>query len=473
MNLYVIYPEITVSVLALLLTVFDLLLPSEETRRSLGYTAILVLSVLAASLFWQYHITASPYFYQNMFYYDNYAIFFKQLFLLAVILTILFSLRYTESVKYKSEFYSMLLFALAGMMILASANDFLTMFIGLELMTISFYALTGFSMNDKKSSEAAIKYLIIGSLSTAVMLYGISLIYGTAHSFSFSAINGNPDIFSLLSIAGMMMVISAMFFKMSVIPFHMWAPDTYEGAPTPVTGLLAMGSKAAAISVFMRILFAAFWPAADYFLPILTVFAAVCMIGGNIAAMRQKNIKRMLAYSSIAQAGYMLVGICAASLQGIKGVLFYAFLYILANTGAFAVLTVVEFYKKGTDYDDFAGLSQSSPLLAMIMAVSLLSMAGIPPTAGFAGKLYLFMAAVEHGYLWLAFVGFIMSMLSVYYYLKVVRVMYSDIPDPINISISGSLRTAILISMTATVLFGIWPQYLSILTNLAAVTFLK
>lgn len=473
MNLYVIYPEITVLVLALALIIIDLLLPSEETRRPLGYITILVLSILAISLFWQYHLTISAYFYQGLFYYDNYAIFFKQLFLLAVILTVLFSLQYIDTMKYSSEFYSMILFALTGMMILASANDFLTFFIGLELMTISFYALSGFGLTNKKSSEAAIKYLIIGSLSTAVTLYGISLIYGTAHSFDFAVVCKNPEFFSALGIAGMMMITAGIFFKMSIIPFHMWAPDTYEGAPVPVTGLLAMGSKAAAIAVFMRILFEAFFPAADYFMPVLAVFSAICMIGGNIAAMKQKNIKRMLAYSSIAQAGYMMVGICAASPQGLKGVLFYAFLYVLANTGAFAVVTVVALEKKGTDYDQFTALSQSAPVLAMVMSVSLLSMAGIPPTAGFAGKLYLFMAVVEHGYLWLAFVGFIMSMLSVYYYLKVVRVMYTGKSDGSTITISGAVRAAVLISMTATVVFGVWPQYLSMLTDFAAITFLR
>ncbi|WP_196594315.1 NADH-quinone oxidoreductase subunit N [Pectinatus sottacetonis] len=473
MNLYVIYPEITVLLLALMITIIDLILPAAETRRSLGYISIMVLGGLFISLFYQYHIESSAYFYNHLFYFDNYAIFFKQLFLLAVILTILFSLDYAEKLRYSGEFYAMILFALIGMMVLASANDFLTMFIGLELMTVCFYALTGFKLDDKKSSEAGIKYLIIGSSSTAVTLYGISLIYGTAHSLSFSDITLGLSTFSLMGMAGMTMVVIGLFFKMSIIPFHMWAPDVYEGAPTPVTGLLAMGSKAAAIAVFIRILFVAFLHAANYFLPVLAVFSAICMIGGNIAAIKQKNIKRMLAYSSIAQAGYMMVGICAGSHQGMKAVMFYAFLYVLANVGAFAVLSVVDKQNKGTDYEHLSGLSQSAPVLAMVMAISLLSMAGIPPTAGFAGKLYLFTAVVEQGYLWLAFVGFIMSMISVYYYLKVVKVMYMGKPREKKIIISGSIRAVVLISAVATILFGIWPQYLSMVTNFASITFIR
>lgn len=474
MNLSVIYPEITVLVLALVLIIIDLLMPKKEPRRSLGYIAILVLTILAITLFGQYHLSSSPHFYQNLFYFDNYAIFFKQLFLLAVIITLLFSLHYSDQMECGSEFYFMVLFALIGMMVLASANDFLTMFVGLELMTISFYALTGFNLKSVKSSEAAIKYLIIGSSSTAVTLYGISLIYGSAHSLDFTIIAQTHSISSTLGITGMIMIIVGMFFKMSIIPFHMWAPDTYEGAPAPVTGLLAMGSKAAAIAVFMRILFTVFWPTSDYFLPVLAIFSAICMIFGNIAAIRQKDVKRMLAYSSIAQAGYMLVGFCTASPLGIKGVLFYAFLYVLANTGAFAVLTVIEQQRGSTNYAHLSGLSQSAPLLAMVMAISLLSMAGIPPTAGFAGKLYLFMSVIEQGYLWLAFIGFVMSMISVYYYLKVIKVMYIDSEENTNSSIvmNGAVRAAVLISVIGTILFGVWPQGLSVLTNLAAFTFL-
>ncbi|WP_196591044.1 NADH-quinone oxidoreductase subunit N [Pectinatus frisingensis] len=472
MNFYVIYPEIAVLVLALLLICADLILSAVETRRSLGYAAIMILGGLFISLFYQYHIDGSVYFYDNLFYFDNYAIFFKQLFLAAVVMTILFSLDYAEKLRYSGEYYAMVLFALIGMMVLASANDFLTMFVGLELMTISFYALAGFRLDDKKSAESGIKYLIIGSVSTAVTLYGISLLYGMAHSLDFSVIEKTFNVFSPLGVAGMAMIVAGMFFKMSVIPFHMWAPDVYEGAPTPVTGLLAMGSKAAAIAVFIRILFTAFLHITDYFMPVLAVFSAICMIGGNIAAIRQKNIKRMLAYSSIAQAGYMIVGICAATPQGIKSVMFYAFLYVLANVGAFAVLSVVDCQNNGTEYKNLSGLSQSAPVLAMVMAISLLSMGGIPPTAGFTGKLYLFTAVVESGYVWLAFIGFIMSMISVYYYLKVVRVMYQGSPDN-SITVSGSIRAVVLISAVATILFGIWPQYLSILTDFAAFTFLR
>lgn len=471
MNIYILYPEITVLLLTLLIVIMDLLLPVQETRRSLAYISVMVLGCLFISLFYQYHFGISPYFYNKMFYFDNYAIFFKQLFLLAVIFTIMLSLDYADDLRYSGEYYAMLLFSMLGMMVLASANDFVTMFIGLELMTISFYILAAFKNNDENSSEAGIKYLLMGSVATAVTLYGISLIYGAGHSLDFNVLAAETRFFVPLMLTGIVLLIIGMFFKLSIMPFHMWSPDVYEGAPTPITGLLAMGSKAAAIAVFIRILFVAFLHTANYFLPVLAVFAAICMIGGNIAAIKQKNIKRMLAYSSIAQVGYILVGFCAASPQGIKSVLFYVFLYIVANIGAFAVLTVVDKQNKGTDDKAIAGLSKSAPLLAMVMTISLLSMAGIPPTVGFVGKLYLFLAVVEQGYIWLAFIGFIMSMISVYYYLRVVKVMYIGKANNDYINVSAAIKITVIISMLTTLLLGIWPQYLSVLTNFAAISF--
>lgn len=475
MNFLALSTEISILVLALFVLAVDLLLPVKETRKSLAGITICGLLAILLFTFTQYHLGDSSSFYAGMFVVDNYAIFFKQLFIVAVIFTVLFAQDYAQSIlRFKGEFYSLLLFALLGMCIMSSADDFLTTFVGLELMTISFYILVGARMTSANSSEAAVKYLIIGAASSAVMLYGISLVYGMSGSILFADICCCPYLFYAAGIAGITMVMIGFFFKLSVIPFHMWSPDVYEGAPTPVSALLAMGSKAAGLAVFMRILYTAFPIMADYWLPIIAVLSAVCMIGGNVMAIRQKDLKRMLAYSSIAQAGYMLVGVVAADMPGMKAVLFYAMLYVFANVGAFAVLAVVDQQKGGTDKQRIAGLAGSAPILAAVMTISLLSMAGIPPTAGFAGKIYLFTAVVERGYLWLAFVGFVMSMISVYYYLLVTKAMYMEKnADGKPLFISGAVRASVLLSVLATIGIGVCPEKLAMLTNLAAQTFMR
>ena len=475
MNFLAISTEIGILVLALFVMAVDLILPKQETRKSVACITICGLIALLLYGFTQYHFDGSPYFYQNLSFVDNYAIFFKQLFIVAVLFTILFSQDYAQSLlRYRGEFYSLLLFALLGMCVLASANDFLTAFVGLELMTISFYILVGARMSSSNSSEAAVKYLVVGSASTAVMLYGISLVYGSTGSVLFEEICRNPHLLFATSIAGITMILIGFFFKLSVIPFHMWAPDVYQGAPTPVTALLAMGSKAAGLAVLMRVLYTAFPMMGGYWLPILAVLSAVCMIGGNVMAIKQKDLKRMLAYSSIAQAGYMMVGIVAADMPGMKAVLFYAMLYVFANVGAFAVLAVVDQQKGATDHRAVSGLAKSAPILAAVMTISLLSMAGIPPTAGFAGKIYLFTAVVERGYLWLAFVGFVMSMISVYYYLLVAKAMYlGEDRENTKIHISGAVRASVLLSVIATIAIGVCPEQLANITNIAAQTFMR
>ncbi len=469
MNLNVLYPEISILILALAMIVLDLLLPAKETRRCIGYIAISVIAVVFFSLFYQYNNFdgEAAYFYEGLFSLDNYAVFFKQLFLLGTGLTIAFSLNYMENLSHSGEFTAMILFATLGMMVLSSANDFITMFVGLELMAISFYALTGFNFSSKKSSEAGIKYLIIGSASTAVFLYGISLVYATAGSMEFVLIAKYLGNLPVIAIAGIVLLMVAIFFKMSVIPFHMWAPDVYEGAPAPITALLSMSSKAAVIAVFLRIFTVAFSDITAYLVPVIEIFSIICMVCGNIMAIKQRDIKRMLAYAAISQMGYILVGFCADNSWGIKGILFYLVIYAFSNIGAFTILTIVEKQHTAANYTTLSGLSKSSPFAAMIMTISLLSMAGIPPTAGFVGKLYLFMPALEAGHFVLVLIAFIMSMVSVYYYLNVVKVMYlGDNPHSIKTSVSTS--TVAALSVIATLVLGVYPQYLAILTDLVA-----
>ena len=479
MDFSAIRTEIEILMLLMGTLLMDLLLPKTASRRSVGYITAAGLVVIFASAVSLYHAGNSPTFFSGLFIADNYALFFKQMFLLAMLFAVLFSFDYVEKcLAYPGEFYALLLSSLLGMCVLASANDFLTAFVGLELMTISFYVMVGLRMDSAASSEAAVKYLVVGAGSTAVLLYGISLVYGAGGSLLFAEVCQNIHLFYAAGLVGAVLVLIGFFFKLSVIPFHMWTPDVYQGAPTPVTALLAMASKAAGIAVFMRILYTAFFVIAQYWLPLLSFFAALCMIGGNLMAIRQTDIKRMLAYSSVAQAGYMMVGMVAADYAGMKAVMIYAMLYVFANVGAFAVLTVIDASRGGTTHRHITGLAQSAPLLAAVMTVSLLSMAGIPPTAGFAGKIYIFTAAVEQGYLWLAFIGFAMSMISVYYYLLVAKAMYRDLtPEEEScaapLCIPFFLRLTLLVSVAVTLGIGICPEVLANVTNIAAQTFMR
>ncbi len=479
MDFWAISIEIAVTVLMLVTLIADLLLPKETDRRAIAFlTVIGLISVFVFSL-GQYHLSSSATFYMGLFIADNYALFFKQLFILGMIFVVLFSLDYAQKfLRYRGEFYTILLSALLGMCVMASANDFITLFVGLELMTISFYILVGFRMDKTASGEAAVKYLLVGSASTAVMLYGISLIYGATGSFEFMIICRNLHLFYAAGLAGVVLIMAGFFFKLSAIPFHMWAPDVYQGAPTPVTALLAMSSKAAGLAAFMRVLYVAFPILGTYWMHILAAVSALCMIGGNILAIKQKDVKRMLAYSSIAQAGYMMVGMASADYAGIKAVMFYATLYLFANVGAFAVLSVVEEERGGTTHAHLTGLSEASPMLAAVMTISLVSMAGVPPTAGFAGKIYIFTAAVDYGYIWLAFVGFVMSMMSIYYYLLVVRAMYRDLTEQeadyaAPVKYPFAVRLTAILAAVATLGVGVYPDLLARVTNLASQTFMR
>lgn len=474
-NLSVLYPEITVLVLTMAVIVLDLLMPRTESRRPLGWLCAFTLIALSGLMCSSYHIGPSETFYMGLFALDNYAVFFKQLFALSIAAAILFSLDYAEQLRWRAEFFIMMLFSLLGMMIMASSNDFITMFLGLELMGISCYALSGFALKDKaaskKSAEAAVKYLIIGSLSTAVLLYGLSLIYGASGTLVFK----DAQLMSGLGAAGAVLLMIGFLFKLSIIPFHMWAPDVYEGAPTPVTALLSMVSKAAALCVFARLMLTVFPIIGGFPVPLVAGLSIICMIAGNIMAVKQSQIKRLLGYASISQMGYLLTGFAAFSADGLKGIIFYCAIYTLANIGVFAGLTAAESQRGGTSLGSMAGFAKSSPLMAMAMTVCLLSMAGIPPAGGFVGKFYLFMPTVETGHVELAFVGFIMSMISVYYYLKIVKAMYADVPigqtQPEPLKASLPLKCTALASAGFTLLLGIWPEYLALLTDAVSYTF--
>lgn len=466
MNFSLLTTELLTIALAMLLLFIDLVIPAGESRRSIGYIAVFGLTGIFAYTCTLYGTGGT--FYHGLFLLDNYAVFFKQLFVLSTILTLLFSFDYVDRLRrWRGEFYVMLVLAGAGMQLMASANDFLTLYVGMELMTITFFILAGYVIGNGRSSEAGLKYLIIGAASGAVLLYGVSLVYGSTGTLLLTGV-AKSAVYSPATLVGMGFVFAGFAFKVAAVPFHMWSPDVYEGAPVPVTAMLAMASKAAGFAVLIRVSVQAFSGEIFNWALAAAVLSALSIILGNLAAIPQTNMKRLLAYSSIAQAGYMLAGLAAATQAGIKGVLFYAALYVFANVGVFSVVAAVRLNEDSDGLLAYHGLSRRSPLLAAVMTVSLLSMAGIPPLAGFAGKFYLFSAAIEGGWLWLAFLGFVMSMVSVYYYLMIVKAMF--LYQPLHsgkMEHSVSLDWVAFISMAVTLLFGIYPEPLSKLAALA------
>lgn len=462
--------EILMAVLAITVLILGIVVP-KGSRHGLGWVSLLGIfgiMAVAVSLWGEKRELVD-----GMYLLDNYALFWKITFLMSAALVILGCMRFVDNMGNQAEYYSFTLFATLGMMILASAGDFITFFLGLELMTFAFIILVCFRKTDAKSMEAGIKYLLLAGMSSAVLLYGLSLIYGLTGSITILEI-GRIIAMQPLSPALMLavvLVIAGLGFKISAVPFHMWSPDVYEGAPTPVTAFLAVGSKAASFAIVLRLFISGLPGIWENWAFVIAILAAVTIIVGNLVAIPQTNIKRMLAYSSIAQAGYIMVGLVAATEAGIKGVMFYAFLYVFATMAAFVVVAYYYNYSGSDELKDYAGLAQRSPLLAGVMLVAMLSMAGIPPLAGFAGKFYLFSTAVGD-FLWLVFVGLIMSMVSVYYYLRVALVMYRDDPlDATPISVSSPVAVTLIFATIATLVIGVWPGPLSEIVNGAAHTF--
>jgi len=468
-DLSLLNPEIALAALALIVLILGLIVP-KNMRHGLSWLTILgLLGVLGLTLSgWENQGTL----YGGLFIIDQYAVFFKVTFLVAAFLVALGSQKYIDDIGDQSEYYSMLLFATLGMLVMASAGDFITLYLGLELMTMAFIVLVCFKRRNARSLEAGIKYILLAGMSSAVLLYGLSLVYGLTGSIMLIEVGRliaqNP---SPALILGLVMLVAGLGFKISAVPFHMWAPDIYEGAPTPITAFLAAGSKAASFAILLRIFVTALPGVWAYWTTLIAILAAVTIIVGNLVAIPQTNIKRLLAYSSIAQAGYILVGLVNAGEAGIKGVMFYAFLYVFATIGAFTVATYFYTVTGSEEIRDYAGLSQRSPLMAVVMLVCMLSMAGIPPLAGFVGKFYLFSTIVDN-HLWLVFIGLIMSMISVYYYLRVALVMFRDDPvDETPIKLSSPVAVTLLLTMVATLVIGFYPGPLSEIINKAAHTF--
>ncbi len=475
MNYNAILLETLVFLLAVLLLVMNLILPRAK-KAIIGYiSAFGLLCVLVFSFF--YYSSDSVGFYNGLYASNSMSTYFNQIFIIAAILVTLMSISFVKTLTdSKSEFFIIIIFATLGMMVMSSANDLITLYIGLELMAISFIVLTAYDKKSMKSSEAGTKYVLLSSISTALLLYGMSLLYGISGSVGFKDIivylktgNNMPVV-----ILGSVLLIVGFAFKVSAAPFHMWSPDVYEGAPTPVTAFLAAGSKVAAFSVLIKLLMQLMEPAHNTILVLVIALSVLSMIVGNIIAIPQTNLKRMLAYSGVSHAGYILIGLVAYTKTGISAMLYYLLLYIFANIGAFSAITAFSNQTGKDDIKDFRGMWKKSPLIAATLLSSLLCLAGIPPAAGFIGKFYLFAEAAKQGYLWMAFLAMGMSVVSAYYYTVVIRVMLMEEPsDDIPVKIPGSLKAVMIISIIMILVMGLYPGPITDWTTQVAGSFIK
>ena len=465
-NMTPILPEIFLSVLAMVLLLINVFRPGGQ-KSYLAYISFI--GIVAAAVLvgagWGGHIES----FGGSVVLDNFATFFKMTFLVAAGLTVLISDRYMEREGCNhGELYSLILFSVVGMMLMASGTDLMTIFLGLEVMSVSLYVLAGFNRTNKKSNEAGLKYFLLGAFSTGFMLYGMALIYGatgTTRLYKIAAVVGQMTLPSanIMLVAGMLLMMTGFAFKIAAAPFHMWTPDVYEGAPTPMTAFMSAGPKAAGFAALLRLFLVALPTLQVEWSQVLWVLAVLTMTVGNITALRQDNIKRVLAYSSIAHAGYALVGFAAGNGTGTAGILFYMLSYAFMNIGAFAIIILVA--KKGEtngNVSDFAGLGSKRPMLALVMTIFLFSLAGMPPTAGFIGKFYLFSGAIQEGYIWLAVIGVLNSAASVYYYLRITVYMYMKAPteDFEWVQVPAPVALALIVAVAGSLIPGIFPSFI-------------
>ena len=465
-----ILPELVLTGGAMVLLLLSVLVPRRDGLLLWTALAIVAVTLVLVIRFFGLDVTAA----RGLLAIDGFAAFFKVMVLLSAALTLLMSAPYlkVEGIRV-GEYYFLILCASVGMMFMASGIELITLFIGLETMAVSFYVLVGFLKPNPRSNEAAVKYFLLGGFSLGILLYGMSLLYGVTGTTSLAgiaaALSGQDT--SLVLVVAVILVGAGMGFKIAAVPFHMWAPDVYEGAPTPVTAFLSVGSKAASFAMLLRIFFVGL-PAlgADWTL-LFYVLAVVSMTVGNIAALTQSNLKRMLAYSSIAHAGYLLIGVVVRTERGVEAMLVYLGVYLFMQLGAFAVVAAMRRSDIiGDELKDLNGLSTRSPMAAIAMLFFMLSLGGIPPTAGFMGKVWLFGAAIEADFIWLAVIAVANSALSIYYYIRVVVFMWINQAEPAAspMTIGLAMKLTLGIALVGTVVLGLYPQYLFVWAQEAA-----
>ncbi len=417
--------------------------------------------------------------FRDMVILDNYALFFHVVICYGAALIVLLSIDYLRRSGVESgEYYALVLFSTSGMLLLTSASDLIVVFLAIELMSLSLYVLSGLFKGRRQAGEASMKYFLLGAFASAFLLYGIALLYGATGTTNIDRIAAAAAAapHDTLLIAGLGLLLVGFGFKISSAPFHMWAPDVYEGAPTSVTALIATGSKAAVFAVLVRLLLSGVRAVQADWTAVLWVLAALTMTLGNVVAIAQSNLKRMLAYSSIAHVGYMLVGLVAGGAAGAGAVLFYLLAYTFTTAGTFGVITLcVRAGEEAVDVRDYAGLGRRHPVLAFALALLLLSLVGIPPLAGFVGKFYLFGAAVRAGFVWLAVLGVLNSAIAAYYYLRVIVTMYMQEPDEQSASVAPSFAggLALTIAVIGVVLLGLMPAPFVDLAQVAVAPLLR
>lgn len=472
-----ILPEIIMTVAGTLIMLIEGWLGSENKKSNLSiFTFVAFVAAMVAAIAANGEPGVS---YSGMFIVDGFATFFRVLVIAVGILSLLSATQYLKREHAESsEYYALLLFSVTGQCVMAAANELIMVFIGLEISSIATYILAGYLRDDKRNNEAALKYFLLGSFATAFLLYGIAWIYGTTGSTNLEVIRtalatsaSNTNVILAGTAAALMFVGFA--FKVSAAPFQIWAPDVYEGAPAPVTLFMSAGPKAVAFAVFLRVFMTAFAPITDRWEPFVWTSALLTMIVGNFAALLQTNIKRLLAYSSIAHAGYVMVAIAAHNQIGIAAAMFYLAAYALMNIGAFAVVT--HFSRQGEKFvniEDLAGLGWKQPVTAGLFAIFLLSLIGVPLTAGFFGKFYIFRAALNANLVWLAILGLLNSAVAAYYYLRILVVMYMNEPGEATLAlqpVSAGIGATMWVSAVGTLVLGVFPSILLNFANTSSV----
>ncbi len=484
MNFGLLIPELSLVAFAIAVILLDLFI---QRKVWLAVVSIVGLVVSGGFTIAMWGGSAQAVF-NNMLAVDSFALFFKLLFLGIAALVILASQDYVSKfARFQGEYYALVLLSALGMMLMAATAELISIYIALELTSISLYVLTGF-LKDPKSSEASLKYLLLGAVASAVLLFGMALVFGftgqtqlgeiarAIQAMAPQAVLASPGL-----ILGIVLLVAGFGFKIAAVPFHMWVPDVYEGAPTPITAYLSVASKAAGFALILRVFFSAFgvpqWLSLDWGL-LFAVLSAIGMFAGNIAAIPQTNIKRMLGYSSIAQAGYLMVGLAAvgfsplADVVGRSSLLFFLASYAFTNLGAFIAIIAISGKLNSDLIEDYAGMGKRAPLLALALTLCLVSLIGIPPAAGFMAKFYIFSGAVQHGLLWLVIIGVINTVISAYYYLRVVKVMWLVKPaSEEKVPSSGALRVALSLSCLGVLLLGIVPGLMMRFAEIAAKMF--
>jgi NADH-quinone oxidoreductase subunit N len=470
-DFYYILPELVLTAGALLVLCVDVWMPRAVTALAAVTIAALGATLLALMPFTATHVEVA----HGLLAVDRFGLFFKIVFLGAAMVTVLTSIRYLQiEGASPGEYYFLILCATLGMMIMAGGIDLITIFIGLETMAVSFYILAGFIKPNQRSNEAAVKYFLLGAFSLGILLYGMSLMYGlsgTTNLRSMAAVFVGQENDPRLVLA-VILVVAGVGFKIAAVPFHMWAPDVYEGAPTPVTAFLSVGSKAASFAMLLRIFLEGLPAMRGDWRLLFEALSIVTMTVGNLAALTQTNVKRLLAYSSIAHAGYLLIGVVAGTSRGVSAMLIYLLIYAFMQLGAFTVVIMMRRQDvMGDELKDFSGLHSRHPVAAFAMLLFMLSLGGIPPTAGFMGKFWLFGAAIEAGYVRLAVIAVLNSAVSLYYYVRLIVFMYlkpsSGGSEPVS---SPALSFVLAVAVIGTLTLGIYPRALFDLAESSART---